>query len=231
MTWTVRESENYIFNFKKGSIAENNIVEIIEIQERCFKHICKVFNGRFNGKIEYYLCETPKEVGEFYGDNDPCNGFARRPNKVYGVYNEEVKCIGLHEDAHIVSYELLGIPEEVFLREGIVMFLDKGYRGRDNQTWVKYFLENNYKISLKKLLINEEFYKESPDITYPISGGFIEYLIGTYGLKCFIEFYKDKDMEIESRFLKWFDSTMEELENDFKDYIYCCSLRASSIEN
>lgn len=80
--WNKVESENYIFNYLEGSIAEKEIKEIINIQEGCFRYITNTLNVDFKGKIEYYLCETAKQVGELYGDNEPCNGFARRPNKI-----------------------------------------------------------------------------------------------------------------------------------------------------
>jgi len=28
------------------------------------------------------------------------------PNEIYAVYNDKVKCIGFHEDAHIISYNI-----------------------------------------------------------------------------------------------------------------------------
>lgn len=230
MTWTYKESANYVFNYKSGSFAEGDIEKIKEIQEKCYKHICKTFGGKLCSKIEYYLCDTPSEVGELYGDNEPCNGFARRPNKVYAVYNEEVKCIGFHEDAHIVSYEVLGIPEEVFLREGLVMFLDKGYKKISNETWVKFFIEKDKYIHIKELMKNHRFYEESPDITYPISGAFVEYLISTYGLEKFKEFYRNKNEKINERVLEVYKIDIEVIEEDFKDYICCSSLGTSLIE-
>ncbi|MDY0373276.1 MAG: hypothetical protein RBQ86_04080, partial [Candidatus Izemoplasmatales bacterium] len=99
-------SEHYNFHFVKDSLAEIDINKIACIQEKCYKEISSFLNVFPTFKIDYFLLDTPELVGEIYGDNDPCNGFANPPNEIYAVYNEKVKCIGYHEDAHIISYIL-----------------------------------------------------------------------------------------------------------------------------
>ena len=107
------ESEHYLFHYLPQSIAEKDIVEIACEQEKSFEEIVDVLMVIPPFKINYYLLNSAQEVGEEYGDNEPCNGFAREPHDIYAVYNEKVKCIGPHEDAHIISY-LISIPESVF---------------------------------------------------------------------------------------------------------------------
>lgn len=111
MDWIKIESDNYIINYHAGSIAEKDIEKIIELQETCYDFICKTLTIKMDIKIKYYLCESAKEVGELYGDDEPCNGFAKEPNEIYAVYNDEVKCIGFHEDAHIISYNISTPPQ------------------------------------------------------------------------------------------------------------------------
>lgn len=125
------------------------------------------------------MCQTREEVGEFYGDNDPCNGFARKLNQIYAVYNDEIKCLGFHEDAHLISY-LINIPKSVALREGLAMFFDRRWWSIINQDWVLYYLQTNQYVSITSLLKDEEFYQIDCRITYPIMGAFTEYLILTY---------------------------------------------------
>ncbi|MGM9587016.1 MAG: hypothetical protein ACI3VA_05970, partial [Candidatus Limivicinus sp.] len=100
------ESEHYIFHFTEESKAEADITEIASCQEACFRNICSVLKVSPSFKIDYFLCQSPQEVGKLYGDNEPCNGFAVMPNRIYAVYNEKLRCIGFHEDAHILSYTL-----------------------------------------------------------------------------------------------------------------------------
>jgi len=67
------ESEHYIFNYGENTKAAQDIVEIAKLQEDCFRYICSVLRVKPDFKIEYFLCDSPEEVGRIYGDNEPCN--------------------------------------------------------------------------------------------------------------------------------------------------------------
>ncbi|MCR5786720.1 MAG: hypothetical protein K6G28_03395, partial [Acholeplasmatales bacterium] len=95
-----------IFYYDDNSHAAKDIEKIACYQEKCFKYICMVLKTKPTFKIHYFLCETPERVGKIYCDNEPCNGFASVPDKIYAVYNKNIKCIGFHEDAHLISYTI-----------------------------------------------------------------------------------------------------------------------------
>lgn len=216
--WSTKESEHYIFHYHKSSIAENMIDEIIDTQEHCFNHICTVLDADFKFKIKYYLCDSAKEVGSFYGDDEPCNDFAKKPNEIFAVVNEEVQCIGYHEDCHVISYSI-AIPPQVFIREGLEMYFDKQHFGINNLNWVSYFIAKNKYISISSLISNDEFYKNPWNITYPIAGVFTDYVISVYGIEKYLEFYKILDEDFENCFYKVFGVSLDEFEIDFIKYI------------
>ena len=216
--WIIRESEHYKFHYHNNSIAGNMIDEIIEEQEYCFNHISKVLSIDFTMKINYYLCDSREEVGFLYGDNDPCNAFARKPNDIFAVFNEEIKCIGYHEDSHILSYSI-GTPQQVFIREGLAMYFDKHHWGISNSNWVSYYIHNDKYINISKLTSNEEFYNNPWNITYPIAGAFTDYLITTYGIDKYIEFYKILDTNFNEDFYNVFGIDINEFETNFIRYI------------
>ncbi|MEG2289014.1 MAG: hypothetical protein RSA29_12265 [Clostridium sp.] len=213
------ESKNYIFNYNMGSNAEKDIEEIIKLQETCHEYICNYLDVKMVSKINYYLCNSPEEVGEIYGDNEPCNGFASEPDKVYAVYNDKVKCTGFHEDAHVISYNTLGIPPQTFIREGLAMFFDKGYWGVPNYSWVNFFINRGLYVNIGELINKEGFYKHNHIITYTIAGAFVAYIIDIFGVNKFKEFYSSLDNEFEDRFLGKFKISLDELEKKFIDYI------------
>lgn len=122
------ESKHYVFHYMPGSQAELDIVKIAAEQEVCFQYICNVLDLEPSFKIKYYLYNTPEELGRIYGDNEPCNGFAKMPDEIYAVYNETVKCIGFHEDAHIISYTI-NRPDSPAIREGLAMYFDRKWWG------------------------------------------------------------------------------------------------------
>ena len=145
------ESEHYIFHYGANTKAEQDISEIAAYQESCFRYICDVLNVTPNFKIEYFLCDSPEEVGRIYGDNDPCNGFAAPPDKIYAVYNEQVQCIGFHEDAHIISYTV-NRPDCPAIREGLAMYFDRKWWGIQNLDWTGHYLNTGRYVPVDKML-------------------------------------------------------------------------------
>lgn len=203
------ETAHYIFHYNENSKAEHEIKEIAACQEACYEHICDVLKVVPPFKLEYYLCDSAEEVGRFCGelcgDYEPCNGFADAPNKIYAVYNEEVQCVGYHEDAHLISY-VLNRPESVAIREGLAMYFDQTWWGIENSKWVNDFLKTGQYISVVSLLDDEIFYSKDCAITYPIMGAFTEWFIENYGIEKYLQFYKCDEVKYEM---------IEELEKTF----------------
>lgn len=212
------QTGHYIFHYQAGSLAENDIEQIARLQETCFLYICDVLQVDFTETIHYWLCDTPEEVGRIYGDNEPCCGFANEPDTVYAVYNEKIKCIGPHEDAHLISYKV-NIPDSCFLREGLAMFFDRSWWGISNREWSVYFRQKHMEKSITELFIDSVFYDEECSISYPIAGAFTEYLICRYGLEKYIGFYKCSDGDFESCAMRIFGKSLKEMDNDFWQYI------------
>ena len=117
----VYQTDHYIFHYKAGSLAEKNLERIAGVQEKAFAKICGALNVTYPEHIHYYFSDSPQEVGDVIFDGTPCNGVAIcGENKIYAVYNEEIMCIGPHEDAlhryiqplHIVCQEFLKKQEK-----------------------------------------------------------------------------------------------------------------------
>ena len=183
------ESEHYVFHFGENTKAEKDIEDIAAYQEACYRYICKVLKLNPEFKIKYYLCASPEEVGRIYGDNEPCNGFAVSPDTIYAVYNEDIQCIGFHEDAHIISYTI-NRPRCPAIREGLAMFFDRKWWKIQNIDWTGYYVKNGQYISIDRLLDKELFFAEECSVPYPIMGAFTEWLIATYGIDAYLEMYR-----------------------------------------
>lgn len=216
------ETEHYLFHFNKGSLAEKDIVKISKTQEKCFKKITELLNIYPKFKINYFLIDTPEKVGIIYdqvmncNDNEPCNGFNIAPNKIYCVYNENIKCIGLHEDTHIISYTKLK-PQSAFLREGLAMFMDKTWKGIKNEKCIFDILQQGYKMDIYKFFDNKYFFKIDCNISYPLAGAFVSCIINNYGLNMFLTelYYTQKDYTKQLRTIFKFKN------KDFLNYINC----------
>ena len=231
------QTEHYVFHYKEQSAADRDILEIASLQEGCFDFISGSLGAGISGRIHYHLFETPEEVGAQYAivyncDNDrPCNGFALPSSRsedgqehVFAVYSDAVKCIGFHEDAHIISYSI-GKPEPQFIREGLAMCFDRYWWGIDNHTWTRYYIERGDMPSIPSILTKEGFNSFDCMITYPIAGAFTSYLIERYGMDKYLEFYKSCKSSPERAFEQVFDEPIEAIEQSFIRYISMFELR------
>ncbi len=210
-------SEHYIFHFREGSVAETDILSIAKQQEICFSFICSVLSTTPDFLMEYFLCDTPEEVGRAYGDDEPCDGFAREPNQIYAVYNEDIQCIGFHEDAHLISY-CINRPRSAAIREGLAMLFDRKWWGIQNSDWALYYIKAGTYIGIHKLLHNEVFETVDCSISYPIMGAFTEYLVARYGIERYLRFYR-KTCDTAQAMEEVFGVPLSRLNDDFLDYI------------
>lgn len=209
------ESEHYIFYFEKDSLAKKDIEKIEKEQENCYYQITKTLKIDFKGKITYYLCDNPEMLGIIYGDNEPCNGFAdARNNAIYAVYNENIKCIGAHEDAHIISY-LYNRPDSAAIREGLAMYFDQVWWDIDNYVCTKIYYDNGKYHSILQMIKDEIFYDIPCEISYPIVGAFTDYVISRCGIDKYIDFYKNKNIMWE----KYLGISINDLEKGFLEKI------------
>lgn len=188
---------HYDFHYRPGSRAERDILEIANTQEHCYRVITSALNIFPDFRIHYFLLDTPEEVGEVYGDNDPCNGFASYPDLIFAVYNDSVKCIGMHEDTHLISYAR-GLSPYALLREGLAMYMDKTWWDIPNAQWVRDFLENGTYIPVEQLFENDAFFAISDTISYPIAGAFTDFLIQNMGMPEYQKsiYYSDRNLLI-----------------------------------
>lgn len=209
------ETRHYIFHFTENSLAHKDIEKIAETQERCFEYICNTLCTTPSFKIRYYLCDSSEEVGRVYGDNEPCNGFADIPDKIYAVYNQDVKCIGFHEDAHVVSYTI-NRPDSPAIREGLAMYFDRVWWGIPNIVWTKHYIAKGLFLPFDELLDEDFFFEKDCALTYPVVGAFTEWLIFAYGMEKYLLLYKQNNMRDALRSV--YGKSAKELNRAFVEY-------------
>lgn len=210
------ESEHYVFHYGADTKAARDIAAIAAYQESCFRYICDVLDVMPTFKIHYYLCDSPEEVGRIYGDDEPCNGFAAPPDKIYAVYNEQVQCIGFHEDAHILSY-IVNRPDAPAVREGLAMYFDRKWWGIQNLDWTGHYIKTGRYIPVDRLLNREYFFQHRDVITYPIMGAFTQWLIAAYGSEKYMRMYRRTDAAAAMQAV--YGRTPEELNLAFTEYV------------
>ena len=185
------ETAHYIFRCAAGSLAEGEIGAIAAEQEQAYGKLKTLFGYKLPEKIEYLLTASPEEngavLGELFGGEAayPINGFSIAPKYVFAAYDDQVKCVGCHEVTHLFSYALC-MPKSQFLSEGLAMYTDGAFWGKPNGRWVKEFLASGRYIPLRELIPDESFFAHPSEITYPIAGAFVAFLIEKLGPQRFL---------------------------------------------
>lgn len=215
------KTEHYVFHCVNNKTAERDIESIAKTQEKVFGEITKTLNVEYKSVINYYLVNTPEEVAETTGYEYPVNGLACFSDKsVYAVYSEKIKCIGPHEDAHLIS-DAFGISDSDFLSEGLAMYFDKCWWGVKNELWCRFFIEENIFVSPAELLNNRKFGEVDCSVTYPIAGAFTAYLIKKFGVEKYRIIYTSKEISsenAESPLYKEFISITDEFIEEIKSF-------------
>lgn len=218
----VYRTAHYAFHYKPGSFADKNICGVAEEQERCFTKITALLGIPFCDTIQYFLTDSPEENGkileELFGEYAPGNGLAIGPNNVFAVYNEQIRCVGAHEDTHLISYAYCD-PACELLSEGLAMFMDGKWWGKPNAEWVKAFLLDGSYRSVFELADDEAFWDTPCEISYPIAGAFTAYCMDRLGAAAFLEqIYKPKTSLVE-KIKRVFRQTPEAVEKDFLKWV------------
>lgn len=211
------ESEHYLFHYNEHSTAERDLSLIVQTQEACFRYICDVLRVEPDYKLNYFLCETPEEVARVYGDCEPCNGFAYAPDKIYAVYNDKTRCIGFHEDAHLVSW-LIAHNESPAVKEGLAMYFDRKWWNIPNQEWVAHYLKTGRYEPVSRLLDMDYFYSTDCSLSYPVMGAFTDWLISSFGMDRYLAFYRTEGNPAEV-LQSVYGKTPEEMDSAFTGYI------------
>lgn len=209
-------SEHYDFCFSSDSLAEKDIVEIANYQEYCYNKITSALNIVPDFRIQYLLADAPEDLGVLYGDNEPCNGYAHLPCNIYAVYNEKVKCVGMHEDVHIISYSVKK-PISAFMREGLAMYFDEQWQGKPNVEWCRDLIKGDRLPKAIDLIDNNIFFDINETLSYPLAGAFTKFLIEKLSMSEYLKQLYFND-DIIGALTKIFGET-EKVQFDFIDWL------------
>ena len=237
------ETEHYVFHFLENSLAARDIGTIAAEQEKSYEKICGLLNVRFPRKINYWLYESPDVVGRYFCDGEPCNGlaidsetggeigtvaslsgkdedrFTVEPFSVHAVYEERIKCIGEHEDTHVIMSQICPEPVSSFLAEGIAMFMDGTWWGRENRLWAREFRENGELIDTAEVICidQDQFYDMESAKTYPVGGAWTEFIAERFGMDKFLRLYCSENPDRDAKEI--FGKSLSELHEMFAEWL------------
>jgi len=190
--WLKFETEHYIFHYFPQTVAESEIHQISETQEKAFNKIIKFLEvSAPEIKITYYLYPDSEIKKELMGDD----WYAQAIWKdfiVHILYTEDIKPIGEHEDTHLLSLPWgLSIA---FFQEGLAEYMvGHGWHGEDHNILAMEALKKNLLPSIESMMDHAKWKELSDDHAlyyYCFVGSFTKFLIDHYGKEKFKMLYQ-----------------------------------------
>lgn len=209
---------HYHFHYRKDTKACRDILSIADGQEACFDKITRELGVTPGFPIHYYLVEDPAENGLIYGDDEPCNGFASLPDKVFAVYNDTVSCLGEHEDTHVIA-AIIDTPDSAFIREGLAMYMDEAWQGETNEALTRKHIESGRYRPVGELLNDDLFYDTPESVSYPTAGAFTRFCAGELSMDKYLKDVYASKQSIKAALEAAFGMSMDGIEKRFSEYI------------
>lgn len=185
--WLQTESEHYVYYYRPNSAAETDIDQIKTEQERVFARLNEILGTNYNQKIHVYIFNDLADAGF----TDKTGQAFPIMNTIEVIYGKDGYTIGkpgisAHEVTHIITFNGWGPTDSRMLSEGIAVYMeyatiDKKGNNSGMHMFISSLTSAGELPDITSLAKN--FDKYSTDISYPVSGSFVGYLVGKYGMK------------------------------------------------
>ncbi len=159
-------------------------------EETYFDWLSKKLSIEPTKKIDYYKYQDTNQKYLLTKDKGNAVAWGNSLHTIWPTDN--------HEIVHVLVSEYVGDPPKLFT-EGIAVahqvnplendFIPK-WGGKSIDDLSKTYETNGQIPPLDSLLIMDQFFKYNPNITYPISGSFVKYILENYGYDKFYNFIK-----------------------------------------
>jgi len=186
--WNVRETEHLRFHFQDESVLED-VDNYIKKHEEAYLNINTFFKTDLPKKIDFFVWADREEAYDLFGK--PL-GWANSDRKIINAWYKQTKG---HEICHIIcNIAIQPKNKSMLINEGICVYFDQTSRNKMDEA--------------RKVLPKEEFHLlelwESPthyerDLSYPMGGAFIDFLMRKGGQAKLKLLLKDQTIENAER--------------------------------
>ena len=195
--WKVRETVHIRFHFQDESVI-GDVESYIKQHEDAYQNVNIFFKADMPKKIDFFVWEDREEAFDLFGR--PL-GFANSERKIINAWYKQTKG---HEICHILC-DIAVQPKKKtkLINEGICVYFDQTSRNKMDEA--RKVLPKN-KFQLFELWQSPTQYER--DLSYPMGGAFIDFLINKEGKAKMKMFLKDQTIE-----------NAEEVYPDFKNLV------------
>lgn len=183
--WKIVESEHFRFHFQNMSDAD--LSNYIASRESAFDQINEFFAVSLPKKIDFFVWNSHNDALKLLKRN---LGFADPGTCVVHAHFQQTRG---HEMTHVISHYSAELPVKTgLINEGTAVCFDLS--NNDREKMVKDWLATNEKsIAIKEIWTNWKAYPD--ELSYPLSGLFVQRLIDQFGREKFLEFFSKQSYE------------------------------------
>ncbi|HCE58679.1 MAG TPA: hypothetical protein DER09_12845 [Prolixibacteraceae bacterium] len=204
--WQTWETVHFRFHFQNMESAE--MERFAKSRENAFETINRFFGSVLPKKIDFFVWKSKEDALKILKTE---SGFAQPQ---YGVIHANYRQTRGHEITHIITGNLGKRQIKTgLINEGTAVCFDQSNNNREEmvKTWLK---ANNAKVDIKDIWANWQKYPQ--ELTYPLSGLFVEALLSRFGKEKFLAFIDNQTYENAIKvFGSETDKIIQEFENRF----------------
>ncbi len=217
--WVIAENSCCRVHAVTGTAAYRDLPDLLNLLDSAVQQASAQLSEPLQRKIEVYFIDRVIGQGGYAGSSIVISYLDRQYNG-QGLYETLV-----HEAVHVIDRQFA--PRRIsFLAEGVAVWATGGhYKPEDLATRSAALLHMGEYVPLS-LLVND-FYPVQHEIGYLQAGGFVKYLVDTYGWSRFREFYSDVTLEdaltpvdaLDLNLQLYYNKTLAEMEAEWLAYL------------
>ena len=183
--WITIETDHFIFHFQAGF--SGDIDDFVMKREKAFAQINTFFETVLPKKIDFFVWHSTKNAQKKLKI-----GLGFSIPSLFIIHSHYSQTIG-HELSHVLANNSIKIEQPTrFIDEGIAVCFDQSSTNR-KQIISEQCKKSEITISIKDIWLNWDKYPE--ELSYPVSGYFVDKLIQRFGKDKFIMFFKIQTYE------------------------------------
>lgn len=217
--WVIAENDCCRVHAVTGTAAYRDLPQLLTLLDEAVRQAAARLDEPLKQKIDIYFVDRVFGQGGYAGSAMVISYLDRQYNG-QGLYETLV-----HESTHVIDRQFA--PRRIsFLAEGLAVWTTGGhYKPEDLSVRNAALVSIGEYVPLTNLV--NDFYPVQHEIGYLQAGGFVEYLVSTYGWTRFREFYSSVTLDnaatpgaaLDLNLQTHYDKSLVEMEAEWLDYL------------
>ncbi len=227
--WVIAENDCCRVHVVTGTAAHRDLSQLLTMLDNAVREASARLDEPLRQKIEIYFVDRVFGQGGYAGSAMVISYLDRQYNG-QGLYETLV-----HESTHVIDRQFA--PQRIsFLAEGVAVWATGGhYKPEDLDVRNAALLSIGQYVPLTDLV--SDFYPVQHEIGYLEAGGFVEYLVNTYGWTRFRDFYGDVTLDdaptpeaaLDANLRSYYDKSLVEMEAEWQNYLLSLELPETAV--